>query len=287
MPWGNRALAAAIARLSRDFTYENLRDTGQLPPFIKAHLINVYLTLFAALACMSIGYALDIYGNLGGTVTFLGIIGSSAWFWRTDPWKEKQRVILLMVIGLCIGVSLAPAFDLLTTIGALYVGPLIGLPIAMDKAAAGLLERGSDGSLMNSVIRSDQRDVLLAISGAAAIFLCFGAAARNSRSRLEMYVYGVMPSSALLVAGSDTFQMNYMFLWLIGHVVAYSQEIAVRARRGDNYFTQHCVAFFLDIIPFSFHLGLIALTKLHSELRKLHSELRNLYTSLLNRTQGD
>ena len=55
-------------------------------------------------------------------------------------------------------------------------------------------------------------------------------------------------------------QMNYKFLWLIGYVVAYSQEIVVRARRGDNYYTQHCVAFFLDIIPFTFHLGRITVS---------------------------
>ncbi|XP_071937512.1 bax inhibitor 1-like isoform X1 [Coffea arabica] len=174
-----------------------------------------------------------------------------------------------MVIGLCIGVSLAPVVDLLGTIGegkntvfngALNVGPLIGPLIAMDKAAAGLLKGAPDGSLINSLIPADERDVLLAISGAAAIFLCFGVVTKDRRDRLEMYVFGVTPSAAMLCAGSVTFQMNYKFLWLIGYVVAYSQEIVVRARRGDNYYTQHCVAFFLDIIPFTFHLGRITVS---------------------------
>ena len=71
-----------------------------------------------------------------------------------------------MVIGFCIGVSLAPVVDLLGTIGegkntvfngALNVGPQIGPLIAMDKAAAGLLKGAPDGSLINSLIPADER----------------------------------------------------------------------------------------------------------------------------------
>lgn len=207
----------------RAFNPATLLKFTPLHPQVQQHIVRVYATLACAVLCASAGATAHLMFNIGGTLTFLGALGSMIWLLFTPPTPYNQNKRLMMLGGVAF-------FD-----GA-CLGPLIGLALSMQ---AGL--------------------VITALLGTTSIFACFSAAALLSPRRSYLYLGGVLGSAMMLLMvmrlGGALFgrgaltmgaELYLGLLMFTGYVLFDTQVVVERASAGDLDHVQHALDLFVD-----------------------------------------
>ncbi|XP_027361561.1 bax inhibitor 1-like [Abrus precatorius] len=204
------------------WNYDTLKNFRQISPLVQNHLKQVYFTLCFAVVAAAVGAYLHVLFNIGGFLTTLACVGSSAWLLSTPPLEERKRVSLLMASSLFQGAS---------------IGPLIDLAVRIDP----------------SVIFS-------AFVGTSLAFACFSGAALVARRREYLYLGGMVSSglsillwlhfASSIFGGSMAlfkFELYFGLLVFVGYIVVDTQEIVERAHLGDLDYVKHALTLFTDL----------------------------------------
>jgi FtsH-binding integral membrane protein len=148
---------------SSSWNYASLRNFNKLSSPVQSHLQKVYLTLAAALLVSALGVYVHTLWHIGGLITSLGFIATTAWLVSTPstPAEEGKRLKLL--------------------------------------AAAAFFEGASVGTLVEAVLQFDPSIVVMAFLGSVAVFACFSGAALVARRREYLFLGGILSSVVSLM----------------------------------------------------------------------------------------
>ncbi|GAB2296235.1 Bax inhibitor 1 [Dionaea muscipula] len=207
----------------RSWSYESLKNFGQITPRVQSHLKLVYLTLCCALFAFAIGAYVHILYNIGGVLTTIGFLGCLSWLLATPPHQEKKKVRLLMAASLLEGAS---------------VGPLIHITVEVDPS------------------------ILVGASvGCAIAFGCFSMAAMWAKRREYLYLGGLLSAglsillwlnlAASLFGGYMRifeFEIYFGLLIFVGYIVFDTQDIIEKAHHGDFDYVRHAMVLFTDFV---------------------------------------
>ncbi|KAI3444807.1 hypothetical protein Pfo_001472 [Paulownia fortunei] len=230
-----RAVHAVRKYLRREWDGEALLNFDDVAPFIRRHLKQFYFSLLCASASSAFGSYLSLTGNIGSFFAVFGAFMSIVYFYFTAPWKENKRVCLLVLGAFFGGASIAPWFAWFLNI--------------------------DPGFVVTSVL-------------ASSVGLgCFWAASKWTNRFDRVYYRALLLCSPLIlicllitsaVFGGDStlwkFQLYAGLLWFMAYVAVYSQEVVLKARRGDGDYVKHAISLFTDFPAVAVHL--ITLMKL-------------------------
>ncbi|XP_010325286.1 bax inhibitor 1-like isoform X1 [Solanum lycopersicum] len=101
-----QAMNAVRAYFVRNWTREDLMNTGEMTQHAYASLKRVYLTLFFAMWSFTFGSYLHWIWEAGGRFTVLSSVASLLCLYLTSPSSVRTRVLLLMIAAFSIGASI-------------------------------------------------------------------------------------------------------------------------------------------------------------------------------------
>ncbi|KAH8960114.1 hypothetical protein BDL97_06G114400 [Sphagnum fallax] len=235
---------------SSSWSYASLRNFNKLSSPVQSHLQKVYLTLAAALLVSALGVYVHILWHIGGLITSLGFIATTAWLVSTPstPAEEGKRLKLL--------------------------------------AAAAFFEGASVGTLVEAVLQFDPSIVVMAFLGSVAVFACFSGAALVARRREYLFLGGILSSVvslmlllqfSSLIFGRSAFMYNVEIfgglLVFMGYVLFDTQMIIERANRGDYNYVKHALDLFVDFAAIFVRL-LVIMTKNSSQREQRDQQRR-------------
>lgn len=235
---------------SSSWNYASLRNFNKLSSPVQSHLQKVYLTLAAALLVSALGVYVHTLWHIGGLITSLGFIATTAWLVSTPstPAEEGKRLKLL--------------------------------------AAAAFFEGASVGTLVEAVLQFDPSIVVMAFLGSVAVFACFSGAALVARRREYLFLGGILSSVvslmlllqfSSLIFGRSAFMYNVEIfgglLVFMGYVLFDTQMIIERANRGDYNYVKHALDLFVDFAAIFVRL-LVIMTKNSSQRERRDQERR-------------
>ncbi|KAH0687872.1 hypothetical protein KY290_019530 [Solanum tuberosum] len=97
---------AVKAYFNRNWTREDLMNTGEISEYAYTSLTTVYLTLFCAMLSFTFGSFLQlIIWEVGGLFTVLSSVASLLWLYFASPLRVRLRVSLLMYAACTLGAS--------------------------------------------------------------------------------------------------------------------------------------------------------------------------------------
>ncbi|KAK6162682.1 hypothetical protein DH2020_002523 [Rehmannia glutinosa] len=212
----------------RDWDAEALLNMDHIPPFISRHLKKMYFSLL----CVSTSSSLGSYftGNIGNLFAVLGAFMSIVFFYFVAPWKEKKRLCLLSVGAFFGGATVAPWFTLFLSVDA--------------------------GFIVTSLLAT------------SVGFGCYWASSKST-DRVDllyfraMLLYSPLVLICLLISssvfGGDSaywkYQLYVLLLWYMVYLAVYSQEVVLKARRGDSDYVKHAISFFTHFPAVVIHSG--------------------------------
>ncbi|KAK6162662.1 hypothetical protein DH2020_002503 [Rehmannia glutinosa] len=203
----------------RDLDVAALCNLDRVHPFIRRHLTKMYFSLI----CVSISSSLGSYftGDIGSTYAVTGAFTSIVCFNSIPPWKENKRLCLL---------SLGSFF------GWALVTPWFTWFLNIDAGC-----------------------IVTSLSATSIGFGCYWASSKWTHyfhfiyDRAILFCIPLFPISLLItssVFGGDSdywkYQLYTFLLWYMVYVGVYSQEVKVKARRGDSDYVKHAIHLFTD-----------------------------------------
>ncbi|KAL7158394.1 hypothetical protein ABFS83_02G140100 [Erythranthe nasuta] len=219
-----RAVRTARNYYVRELDAESLENLKDVAPYIRRHLNQFYSTLFFATASSAIGSYVSLSLNVGSSLPAFGAFITVVWFNFTPPWKENKRACLLS-LGTFFGwASLAP--------------------------------------WLTWFLNVDTNFVVASISTTSIGFCCLWAASKWSTHFVFIYSRAMLYNCILAficlhigsaVLGGDLALWKYeLFLWLLWNVIyvaVYSQEVVLKARKGESDYVRHAVNVYTDLPP--------------------------------------
>ncbi|KAK4411165.1 Bax inhibitor 1 [Sesamum angolense] len=129
-----RAVNASRNYLHREWDFQALLNFDEVPPFVRRHLVQVYLCLLGASVSFALGcyFCPDLTSERLFTIfaTFVIIFCLC----KTAPWQENRRVCLLLTGAFFGGASFAPWFTWLLGVDT---GPLVLMGLLSASAVFG------------------------------------------------------------------------------------------------------------------------------------------------------
>ncbi|WMV11147.1 hypothetical protein MTR67_004532 [Solanum verrucosum] len=101
-----QAMNAVRAYFVRNWTREDLMNTGEMTQHAYASLKRVYLTLFFAMWSFTSGSFSHWIWEAGGRFTILSFVASLLCLYFISPLRVRTRVLLLMIAAFSIGASI-------------------------------------------------------------------------------------------------------------------------------------------------------------------------------------
>ncbi|KAL0425736.1 UNVERIFIED_CONTAM: Bax inhibitor 1 [Sesamum radiatum] len=217
-----RAVNASRNYLHREWDFQALLNFDEVPPFVRRHLVQVYLCLLGASVSFALGcyFCPDLTSERLFTIfaTFVIIFCLC----KTAPWQENRRVCLLLTGAFFGGASFAPWFTWLLGVDTGFVVASIW------GACVGF------GCFLASSMWTMRFDLVYYI----ALLLCS-----------PLVLMGLLSASA--VFGGDSahwkFQLHAGLLWFMVYVAVYSQEVVQKARSGDVDYVKHAITLITDL----------------------------------------
>uniref|UniRef100_A0A494G9R6 Uncharacterized protein n=1 Tax=Solanum lycopersicum TaxID=4081 RepID=A0A494G9R6_SOLLC len=97
---------AVKAYFNRNWTREDLVNTGEVSEYAYTSLTTVYLNLFCAMLNFTFGSFLHlIIWEVGGLFTVLSSVASLLWLYFASPLRVRLRLSLLMYAACTLGAS--------------------------------------------------------------------------------------------------------------------------------------------------------------------------------------
>ncbi|XP_027768482.1 bax inhibitor 1-like [Solanum pennellii] len=97
---------AVKAYFNRNWTREDLMNTGEVSEYAYTSLTTVYLNLFCAMLSFTFGSFLHlIIWEVGGLFTVLSSVASLLWLYFASPLRVRLRLSLLMYAACTLGAS--------------------------------------------------------------------------------------------------------------------------------------------------------------------------------------
>eukprot|EP01116_Phalansterium_solitarium_P007050 TRINITY_DN19526_c0_g1_i1.p1 TRINITY_DN19526_c0_g1~~TRINITY_DN19526_c0_g1_i1.p1 ORF type:complete len:261 (-),score=39.67 TRINITY_DN19526_c0_g1_i1:139-840(-) len=209
-------------------------------PHIRAHVINVYVTLAATVLAGALGSLLYLSYHVGGTWSSLGGFALLIWLSSVPQEDVSKRTSILAGFGVLQGLSVGP--------------------------------------LLEAVIDIDPKIVVTAFLGTVVVFGCFSASALYARRRSYLYLGGMLSSglsllltlSLLNIFFRSTTAANvsiYLGLMLFcGFIIFDTQLMIERCDQGNADFVWDALNLFLDFVSIFVRL-LIILSKKNEKRR--------------------
>jgi len=219
---------------SRNIDWNAVTKTTAISEDVKAHLVNVYMTLAATIFCAAVGSFAYLRFHIGGTFSFLAGFLLIFWLSMTPKQELNKRTGILLGFAFIEGLSIGP--------------------------------------LLQNVIEIDPSLVTTAFLGTVCIFASFSASAYFAERRSYLFLGGILGTSlsSLLVLGLMNmfirsplvFNIGLYFGLLVfcGFVIFDTQLIIEKAYSGHKDFVWDALELFLDFINIFIRL-LIILTK--------------------------
>ncbi|KAL3504708.1 hypothetical protein ACH5RR_034549 [Cinchona calisaya] len=245
----HRLLIAPAIRYFRHLSiYDELTDFSPLTPFIQNQLREVYLTLSSALACMALGYELNLHWKIGGFMSVVVFVGMSASFFFTPRWRQGRRFCILMIAAFRLGFCM-----------------YLVISYCLHRIDDMIRDRcGGDSMIIRLIdlfFTMDPSNLSNAFIGAGIVFLCFAMASTLTEERGYMYANGVLLSADVLLYwlssyASNPYKPNVIlgFFFFMLYVAAYSQEMVVQIHHGQTCWAQHAIELFTRIPAFLVHI---------------------------------
>ncbi|KAK4414578.1 Bax inhibitor 1 [Sesamum alatum] len=224
-----RAFNALKNYFRREWEVEAVLNFDEVPPFIRRHLIQVYFSLLGASAFFALGFYTCPGRNSQILYTIFATFVSIFCFYKTAPWQEHRRVCLFLIGAFFGGASFAPWFTWFFSVDAGFVvASILG-------ASAGFC------CFLASSIWTKRFDLVYYI----ALLLCS-----------PLVVVALVCASAALggEASHWAFQLHAGLLWFMVYVAVYSQEVVLKARRGDVDYVKHAITLITDFPAVLFHV---------------------------------
>ncbi|KAL7120943.1 hypothetical protein ACP275_02G152900 [Erythranthe tilingii] len=215
------AVRAARNYFVRQLDAESLLNLDDVAPYVRQHLNRMYFTLFFASGSSAIGSHLS--SSIGSSWSAFGAFICIALFSSTKPWKEYTRAFIFILGSFFGGALLAPWFIWLVRVNTDFV-----------------------------------------VTSTLAIGIGFFSfwTANNWAYRFEcvyfaaMTIYVPLALTCLLIDpayGGLTDIWSYpiyaVLMWNMVYVMAYSQEVKVKVRKGDFDYVRHAVNLYTDLPP--------------------------------------
>ncbi|XP_049384854.1 bax inhibitor 1-like [Solanum stenotomum] len=214
---------AVKAYFKRNWTRQDLMNSGKISMHAYRSLKRVYLTFFCAMLSFTFGSFLHWIWEAGGPVTVISSVASLLWLYITAPWRVRKRVLLLLYAVFNLGTSFGLIIQHLTEMEqALAFGLLVGSTIGIGT---------------------------------------FWFVALITRERGEIYKGTLLYSGAIIFSGVCVYALDildsHIAHWMLvvytlhalfmGYLVVYSQEILYDARFGDIDFVNCTFTVFLHL----------------------------------------
>ncbi|PHU30909.1 hypothetical protein BC332_03002 [Capsicum chinense] len=199
-------------RNKETFCYASLNSSGLMNFDSQKILVDsydVYLTLFGAMLCSTVGSYFHLFWEVGGLFTVLCSVASLLWLCFTSPQRVARRVSLLLMaayyFGASVGLFTKYLFEMAQALVATFLaGTTIGVAIFYSKA----------------LITRERSDIYLGflLYSCAQIVSCFQV---NAIDIIDSHTAHAM------------FKVIVVQILFMGYLVVYSQEILYNAHLGD------------------------------------------------------
>ncbi|XP_015087898.1 bax inhibitor 1-like [Solanum pennellii] len=226
---------AVRAYFVRNWTREDLMNTGEMTEHAYASLKRVYLTLFFAMWSFTSGSFSHWIWEVGGHSTILSSVASILCLYFISPLRVRTRVLLLMTaafsIGASVGIFTKYFFEMdQELVCHLLAPPTLGIGIIWF---ASTFTRERSALYMGSLFHSS-----------LLIFSTFNAS--NSE-----YIDSHTAHRMLKVC--------IVFALFMGYVVVYSQEILYDAHFGEINFVNRTLSIFFHLPGILVHAARLCL----------------------------
>ncbi|KAL0486000.1 hypothetical protein AKO1_012289 [Acrasis kona] len=206
----------------------NITSLNHLSQHVQQHLVKVYSTLLATIACAAVGCIIGVQLNV--TSGLLSLLGFGALLWLSVFTTYNSRQPQGLRFGLL--------------------------------CAFGFFEGMQLSGLVRHVLDIDPNIVVLALMATTAIFACFSGCALYSKRREYLYLGGLLSSSLLIMCLLSLFNVLFRIpfinglqlygglLVFMGYVVYDTQVIVEKASLGPEACDHvgHALELFLDAI---------------------------------------
>ncbi|CAK9149420.1 unnamed protein product [Ilex paraguariensis] len=132
------------------------RNVGFIPQAVRIRLSKAFLSLFCILISLASGAYFHLLSNIGGLLTGLEFILTSACFTLTKPWEQWKRMAILIVTAFWGGASIGPLSNLsiLTDTGIIVSASVaVALPYGCFSVAS-MLTSHSDYFYLGGMLSS-------------------------------------------------------------------------------------------------------------------------------------
>ncbi|XP_055817582.1 bax inhibitor 1-like [Solanum dulcamara] len=229
------ATNAVRAYFIRNWTREDLMNSGEIPEHAHTSLKTVYLTLFCTMWSFTFGSFLHLIWEVGGRFTVLSSVASFLCLYFTSPLRVRTRVSLLIYAACTLGAS----FDLFTK----YLFDM-NLILVVSLLAGPTLAIGT--VWLESLLTRERSDIYMG---------CL------------TYSWALMFTT--FVASTSDFLDSHAAHWMLkvcivlplflGYLVAYSQEIVYDAHFGEINFVNRTLTIFFHLPGIVVHAARLCL----------------------------
>ncbi|KAM3266103.1 bax inhibitor 1-like [Capsicum annuum] len=212
------AMNAVKWYFNRNWRRRDLMNSGTIP--VPAHEIleTVYLTLFGAMLCSTVGSYFHLFWEVGGLFTVLCSVASLLWLCFTSPQRVARRVSLLLMAAYYFGASVG-----LFTKYLFEMAQAKHSILALQPCCATFLAGTTIGVAIfysKALITRERSDIYLGflLYSCAQIVSCFQV---NAIDIIDSHTAHAM------------FKVIVVQILFMGYLVVYSQEILYNAHLGD------------------------------------------------------
>merc|ERR1711934_144495 len=236
----NKSASTAAAQ---GFNWHAVSDFSNLTPGIKSHLVKVYQTLFATIACTAVGVYAHMVYNIGGLLTMLATLGCVMGVYGAQ--KIDQKFGFLMGVGFLQGASLGPLIKFLLELDPTYLST-----------------------------------IFTALAATSVVFACFSLSALWAERRSWLFIGGFLSSAMTLLFFLGLMNMFvptpavmnariYLGLMVFcGYVIFDTQLIVEKASLGSTDYVGDALVLFLDFIAIFVRILIILAKNKESNKKK-------------------
>ncbi|KAG5627077.1 hypothetical protein H5410_012295 [Solanum commersonii] len=236
---------AVKAYFNRNWTREDLMNTGEISEYAYTSLMTVYLTLFCAMLSFTFGSFLHlIIWEVGGLFTVLSSVASLLWLYFASPLRVRLRVSLLMYAACTLGAS----FGLFTKYLFEIYPPLIVNLLEGSTFSIGIIWYGS-------TYTRERRAIYMTCLNFSFALMCS-----------SIFVYGIDMLDIHTVHW--VFKVNTVQALFMGYFVIYSQDLLYNAGIGEINFVDCTLAVFFHLPGIVVHAARVYLTAENEQHRE-------------------